>query len=399
MLSYWLFCIGILIAYYASMNVWLFWAIENLYAVIAAFFLILSMLLANSMNRSLFSRRDFLFPIVSCSVILFYQLLVNNSVFNSYLLVFFRLFIFFLLFRLNKEYLPKLSTFLCKSMACLMLISLPAFLLYMFGFPFPGRNAQWHDLYFFTNHYLFLVSDGAINQIFQRFHSVFLEPGHLGTAIVLLLATQCGKWKQWYNVVNIVALLSTFSLAAYGLFVIVIFMHMWIQRKNIVMKIFFVVVLISAVVGGSFVYNGGDNMLNQLILARLEVNDTGDDIEGNNRVSANFEAEFNSYMESSDVFFGREMDKSTFGNAGYRVYIYENGIVGFFLVYLFYFISLKGGTDKRAFIAAIVLSLANFWIRAYPFWYGFYIPYYLMAYMDITNMIPAKAELKREMPK
>ena len=382
-IAYLLFYVAMIFAYFASFNVWFMWPFKNVYPILTAMLLVVSMLFSNSMQRPIFNRKDFVIPILSCAVILFYQALMSESTVIGFILIFFRIFIFWALFRIDKNCFEKFATVLCKVLSCLLAVSLAVFVLYLMGFHLPSRNAEFNDWYYYTNYYFFLVSDGVLNEIIPRFHSVFLEPGHMGTAIVLLLATQMGKWKKWYNIILIVALLVSFSLAAYGLLTILVFLHMWIQRKKIFLKVVAMVLFIAAVVGGSFVYNGGDNMLNQLIVMRLEVSDSGDDIEGNNRVSSEFEAEFNSFMQSSDILWGRKMENTgRGGNAGYRVYIYSYGLIGFFLCYLFYFVSMYKAPDKRAFIAMMVLSLANFWVRAYPLWYGFFIPYYLFAYLS-----------------
>lgn len=374
-----LFYSGILLAYLSSMNVSFFWPIRNFYHIIVTMFVVAAMLIANSMEKSIFSRRDFVVPTIACFAILFYQLAVNETLFGAYIVLPFNLFIFFSIFRLDREELPRIATFLCKTMAILMLICIPAFLLYLLGYPLPHRNTDFNEIYFFSNYYFFMIEDGFINEIIPRFHAFFLEPGHMGTAYVLLLATQIGKWKKWYNVVLIFATLISFSLAAYGLFIIVFFLQLWMKKKNVIRKALLFIAIMAAFVGGSFVYRDGDNMLNALIVMRLEMNEAGDDIEGNNRVSEGFLAEYDNYMQSSDIFFGRDMPKNTFGNSGYRVYIYEYGIIGFILVYTFYVLAMYKAPYKRAFFAMLILSLANFWIRAYPLWFGFFIPYFIMA--------------------
>lgn len=126
-------------------------------------------------------------------------------------------------------------------------------------------------------------------------------------------------------------------------------------------------------------------MLNTLIVMRLEMNDSGDDFEGNNRVSEDFKKEFDSFIDSSDILFGREMDLSSWGNSGYRVYIYDYGIIGLLLFLTFYYFAFRSGTDKRAITAAYILSLTNFWIRGYPMMFAFLFPYFLISQLDISQ--------------
>lgn len=89
-----------------------------------------------------------------------------------------------------------------RLMTLLLVPSMLWFFLYLIGFPLPSQDAEFNDsFYTFSNYYLFLLDDRSLMSIVPRFHSVFLEPSHLGVATNLLLLTQCGKWKSrrtWY---------------------------------------------------------------------------------------------------------------------------------------------------------------------------------------------------------
>lgn len=378
-LAFGLFNAGMTLAVFTSFHISYFWSIESYYFILVSLLLGLSMVISNSLTLSIYPRRDMALAVLSCFVVLTYQNVTDGKAPFAYVASLLHLFIFFMLFRLDHAYLQRYATVLCKVTGCLMITSMCGFFMYLVGFPLPGGNVEYNDMYYYTNHYLFLLDDRSVIDIIPRFHSVFLEPGHMGTFLVLLLATQIGRWRKWYNMVMLFALFISFSLAAYGLLVVLIFLHLWMKRKRILVKVLGMVGFIALVVGGSFVYNDGDNMLNQLIVMRLEVNDKGDDIEGNNRVTPEFQAEFDSYMQSSDILFGREMDKTSFGNSGYKVYLYEYGFVGVFLLLAFYVLSIRGYLDGRTAMAMLMLAVVNFWIRAYPMMYAFYVPCYMMA--------------------
>lgn len=387
-----LFCLAMLLAFFASLRVWFLWSFRDSFPFFCIVLLVPSMLISNSMEKPLFTRKDFLLSVIAFGIILFYQTVLQSDSFIPFVMTFMRLFIFFALFRLSPCYYERFATVICKVLAVLIGLSLFMFFLFHLGLNLPSRNDIFDDTYSFTNYYFFLIRDWAeVGFQIPRFHAVFLEPGHMGTTIILLLATQISKWTRWYNIILIVALVFSFSLAAYGLMTILVFLHMWIKRKKILPKIIAVVSFIAVLVGGSFLYKGGDNMFNQLIVMRLQVKDSGDDIEGNNRVSPRFQTEFDSYVQSSDIFFGRKVNPDIMhGNAGYKVYIYTYGIVGFILCYLSYIIAMYKAPDKRAFIAMLILSLANFWIRAYPFWFGFFISYYLFAMLPTPYILKQK---------
>lgn len=51
--------------------------------------------------------------------------------------------------------------------------------------------------------------------------------------------------EKWYNIVLLVALLLTFSLAAYVIYVVVIFLKLWVQRKQFIGKLIMMVAFIS----------------------------------------------------------------------------------------------------------------------------------------------------------
>ena len=66
---------------------------------------------------------------------------------------------------------------------------------------------------------------------------------------------------------------------------------------------------------------------------------------GNNRVTEDFDTDFEKLCESSAVIFGKKRENPEFGNSGYKVFIYENGIVGTVLMLIFYIASL--GKNQR----------------------------------------------------
>ena len=387
-----LFTLGIAINFFASIHVMYFWIIEAYCPLITMPLFILALLLSRSTRTHIFTRTDFILPTVSCLLVQYYQSVVNAQNIVPYVISTSSLCLYYCMFRIDKNLAEKALTKICVVFAGFLIISLLFFFLRFIGVDLPNSPVD-RGHYSYTNYYLFLLDDRELwNILLPRFHSVFLEPGHMGTTILMLLATQIGKWRRWYNIVMFVALLLSFSLAAYCLGVILLFLRLWILRRKIFLKIIALVSSLAVAVGISFVYNDGDNMLNNLIVMRLEISDTGDDFEGNNRVSTDFEREFESFMNSPDVMFGREMDYEASGNSGYRVYIYDYGMVGFILFLVFYFFAFRTGRDKRAIIAAFVLSLTNFWIRGYPMLFAFVYPYFIISQLDNMNTVKTVKE-------
>ena len=380
-----LFTIGIAINIFASIHVMYFWMIEAYCPFVTMPLFIMSVLLSRSTHTPIFTRTDFLLPTLLSLIVQYYQCLVNAQNIVPFIISTASLCMFYCMFRIDKEIAEKSLTKICKVFAGFLIISILFFFLHFIGVNLPNVSVERGN-YSYTNFFFFLLDDRELwNILIPRFNSVFLEPGHMGTTIIMLLATQIGKWKKWYNVVLFVALLMSFSLAAYCLGVMLLFLRLWMLRRKIVLKVLGLVSFLGIIVGGSFVYNDGDNMLNNLIVMRLEVSDTGDDFKGNNRVSEDFEKEFESFLGSSDVLFGRKMDYEGWGNSGYRVYIYDYGMAGFALFLLFYFFAFRTGRDIRAITTAFVLAMTNFWIRGYPMLFAFLYPYFIISQMNPKN--------------
>jgi len=147
------------------------------------------------------------------------------------------------------------------------------------------------------------------------------------------------------------------------------------------MKIIGIFFLIIITVIGAFLYEQGDNMLFSLIVERLEVTEDGD-IAGNNRVTVEFDSVYDDYLKSSDILVGREynIEEFGFGNSGYKVFLYDYGIICLFLTFLFYLSMVTLGNNRRAIISTLVISFAAFLVRSAPFTFYYLIPIYASSF-------------------
>ena len=375
--------IGILILYFGSLHPWFMWPLKELYPIPAALFLAVSYLVSNSMSQGIYCKNNYIVAILMYIVLSFFIIINGAQNVNSYIVNVFSVFSMFVFLKIGIGKLNNLATFIAKVFALLLIPSMAFFILYLIGFSLPYVNAVFGDnQYSFSNYYFFMIDDRFLMVIIPRFQSVFLEPGHLGSATTVLLMRQIGQWKKWWNVILVIASVISFSLAAYAILISLMFLSLWVQRKNLLGKLIVTVSLISVVGISSVFYNDGDNLVNNLILSRLEVDDRTGEMVGNNRVDAGFEKEFDEFITTSDAFFGRDMSKvvSGSGNSGYRVFIYQNGLFGLLLVLLFYTVSFKGFMDKRYLLTSVFISCLIFWIRGYPLWYSNFFPIYITVF-------------------
>lgn len=380
------FYLGILISYWGALMPWFIWKIENVFFVLSAMLIVMSMLISRNISEPLFTRKDFQAPILAYLALTVMMRLVNGNNINSYISLVFYSAIFLSLFTISVDELKRLMKFICVVMGSLLTVSIFYFVLYILGFSLPSTPIAHEVLmYSYTNFYFFLIDDRTFYVLIPRFQSVFMEPGHLGTASVFLLLTQLGKWKKWYNVVLLIATIMTFSLAAFVLLAMVLFINAWLKHQRILPKILLIISFLGITTVGAIFYNDGDNMLNSLIIERLVVDDGK--LAGDNRVTDTFEAAFDDYMKSDDILFGRDFELAEFGwgNAGYRVYIYDYGLIVLLLTIIFYISAVYGSKDRRAIISMFFIGVASFWVRATPLSFYYFIPLYAFAYIGHQN--------------
>ena len=131
-----------------------------------------------------------------------------------------------------------------------------------------------------------------------------------------------------------------------------------------------------------------------MIVERLEFDDGK--LVGDNRVTGSFEAAYDDFIQSDDILFGRGYDVEDwgFGNAGYRVFIYDNGLFTLFMVALFYLSIVLYCHNRRAALCMLLIAAAAFWVRATPFHYYFFLPLYAIPYR--TDLNPPYSPVEEE---
>ena len=138
-------------------------------------------------------------------------------------------------------------------------------------------------------------------------------------------------------------------------------------------------ILVASVVVGSFFYNDGDNLLHNLIVLRLEIDDG--EMAGYNRTTEEFDADYENFLNSSDIMFGRDKE-NTFGDSGYKVFIYDYGFVGLFLIIVFFGLAFFRAKNKRAMFSALFIAALVFGVDAAVLWYNRFIPLFCTAFSE-----------------
>lgn len=303
---------------------------------------------------------------------------------NGIFMVAFSTMVYLSIFKVNLPELRKLSDVTATLMAALLVVSIPVFILHLLGFSLPHTTTSFLN-YRFDNYRFFLVDHRFNWELIPRFHSVFLEPGHLGMACLTLLYTQAGKWDTWRCRVLFLALLMTFSLAAYLCTIVMLFSVSWMKGKAVIGKILLLGGFVLTIGIAATFYNRGDNLINQLIVSRVMLDENGE-VVGNNRTTDLFTKEYEKAIASGDIIMGKGIEavaKFGGGNAGYRVFIYSYGMISVVSLVVLFFCLLRTSINKRACISFLLLHCLSFWAHGVPHRFYIFVPTYIFLFCDV----------------
>lgn len=291
---------------------------------------------------------------------------------------------------LRDEYLVDLLDSFQKIMYPLLALGSIFWILHLVGFDLPSTDVTFGEAedqfgnpeaqYYFSNHYLYLVNNSAFIRwdadipTFFRFSSIFSEPGYLGIMLTFLLFINKFDLKDRRNIVYLISLLLTLSLAGYIMALLAYTAHRLELSKNRIAVL--VSIGIALMAGYLFFsnYKGGNNAINDAIIARLKVEEDGN-IAGNNRTSEALDKQFEDFLTSTDLFFGvPNRDQIEFG-VGYKKFLMKNGLLGFLLFLLFLTGIAKRSGHYRSWILFILYVLIFARGDVTMFWAAFIMLY------------------------
>ena len=231
------------------------------------------------------------------------------------------------------------------------------------------------DNYLFFN---YIVNIGLINDSrfgFIRFQSVFLEPGYLGVLLSFLLYANKYRIKRWYNMVCLIGLLFSFSLAGYIITGVGVILSSSTSNKTVVgsfiVSSFLVIVFV--LMGRSI--NNGDNIINNVILSRISGANV---VEDNNRFGGNIDYVFNQSFSNGKILFGDPSQLEISGDgAGYKVFLIIHGIIGTLFSFLLYLCLLVYNKQTKYGYGFLFIICITFLQASYPYSCSWLIPYIL----------------------
>ena len=212
---------------------------------------------------------------------------------------------------------------------------------------------------------------------FLRFQGPFIESGHLGMMCAFLLFANKFDFSNNSNIIILVTLLFTLSLAGYMLAVIgytlVLYNNNKIKTGTIIVSL--LIILLFYLFG--IYYNGGDNFINESILSRLQY-DEDKGFSGNHRTGVYVLTMFSNMFDNlKTALFGYDaltlkMMEDEFGT-GFVWFSVHHGIIGVIAVLWFYFMVVNRAYDKQYAWLFLLFVFAVFFQRNYPFWFSWMI--------------------------
>lgn len=362
-----LFFITGLLVMYNSMQLYITWFIPLSFTMILT---LLSSWLYMAYGKFLVTKKRFVASVLITFVFIYEGLMVYPIGVVSSLYLFSRLWFIILLIFSITDNLNCFLKLIINATALLIMLSLVFWVFFLIGIPLPHYSTVTNDYYNHTVYYFFLLN-GDENQLVPRFAGLFLEPGHLGSTASMLLFLNGMTMRKWQNVVFLVATILSLSLAAYGLLIGSIALHIMVKTRGGYLKIIPYIIALVAIAVFFMEYKGGDNPVNQKILMRLVFEDG--QMSGSNRTSGIFDRQYEKYLGTYDTILGmgrsaRENTSTTgtlFGTASWKRYFFIHGYIGSALLLIFLFYYLYIFRSKSGFAFLLIYLICNM-IRDYP---------------------------------
>lgn len=237
----------------------------------------------------------------------------------------------------------------------------------------------------YDNYVFYIKNTFDFGFLIDRFNAFFLEPGHQALASTFLLLANGFKFKNHpYNIILLVSVVFSFSLAGY---LLLLFGWGLLYIKNL-RRAALVGSVLAAVVIAALTINQGDNAVNELIVSRLEYDETKG-IKGNNRYFNNTDYVYERASKQEPIMTGvrKNINMDLVSGAGYKIYVIKYGWIGVLFVALFYMSLIPSNANKKYALTFFLVLTLCFVQRAYPAWYSWLMPYVLGIYLHTRKSV------------
>lgn len=277
-------------------------------------------------------------------------------------------------------------------------LSLVGYLLIPFGLlPNLGVISYGSGAYYYLNYGITIALIDNYASI-PRFNSLFLEPGHVAmiSCFTLFLNKYDFSKKRLWMIA--IPLLFTLSLAGYviGFWGYVLYVCSTNKISKTIKYIVYIFLGGYVFWIGAQTYNGGHNIINEVIIERLTF-DEDKGIVGNNRFHGYVDQDFDKYLSDGTLLYGLGYEKFTenvanggYSGAGYKMFMLKRGILGTIFIFLFYFMLCRMASNRRFCYGFLGMFILTFFQRAYPFMLSWLILFALAVRSSQDNKLDSE---------
>lgn len=374
-----------------SLHAYMFWHIDNTIITLVIFAMSVGVHLFYSKYYSYRNKKVALF-------LIFAVLMGTHGNMNNYIFNVINVFPFMSFLFLTDTYKYRVFYVWRNVFLVIISISLVCYILVIAGVSVPYimdfyGDTSGNDYYVARNYFILIqLSSKYTDSLFERFQSIFLEPGYLACLLVMIFYIDKFKFKEHKgNIILFIAFLLTFSIAGYLLFVVFYMIRKMKDSKYKILSIVGVSCLVSGVYLYGTLYNGGDNEVNRQVIERLQYDSERGTIEGYNRTTEAFDAYFDDFIFSSKVIMGdyqgyERLFKGGGPNVGIKYYIVVYGLLGLLAYCLFLYSPFCGMVKKNYFTLSFMLLWFIIFARGnYVMWMNAFLIIYIFGLISIEN--------------
>lgn len=371
------FYICIFILFLNSMRWWLGWEDRAKYIDFVTLLFLLFSLWNYPYIKFYFNRRNlFLALTLSISYIGFGEFVISKVT---------SCVVFFIICCLRRDFQVQCLQYIFKWFAWLMI---PSIIVYFFAqlgivpsFGTLNTIANANHTYFQHDYVT------RVNYIFYcyssyyeiRFNGPFIEPGHLGMIVAFLFFADGFDFKKKESYILLLAIVLSMSLSG---ILLTFFGYVFTKYEQRKIQLSFIVIfglgILFLYLIGTF-YNGGDNMINEWVLSRLEY-DEEKGIAGNNRVFGEIDLYYAAMFNDTHTFlYGYDKEIIEYlawhnsRGSGFVMCMVTHGFIGTIVGIIFYVFYSLSADNKRTAMLFLAFVLMLYWQRTYPFWYSWII--------------------------
>ena len=277
-------------------------------------------------------------------------------------------------FCLQNEYQIKLFRIIQRSVAILLVPSLILHYILLVNPlpPFGGIIEHPASINYIYGNYIFLIKNDIMYP--DRFCGFTLEPGYIGSFCAFMLYADKFRMRNIENIVLLVSVISSLSLAGYLLTTMGFFMCKVSNVRIIFKRLLQIGCLVVIAYFIAQKYNDGDNYINEKIFDRLQI-DEKKGIKGNNRVSDDVNVYYGQFLRSDNLLFGysdTQMQKlrnslEVWNSAGYKTFLMSYGLVRLLLILTFYYLIARFSNNKYYSMGFFIMIFIYFLATGYVF--------------------------------